>query len=228
MSQSNCIVTLLKYNKSRKITLLQNQKLQIRAVVVAQLVEQSLSTPEIYGLHPDISKLLSTNCIKEKAKIKKRHREWPIFKKILQIRSSYERTKKCSPPKALRRIHRWIADQQKNTKTRNLVFCGNRFVWMKRRQRHSETKLQSFAFERFINHHQIRDNVRCCCERDSFIATKKQQLWRLGNCSQTTVFEGMSQLNDTLSNSPIHILMVIWLYACDQLSLSHFYHNTTI
>ena len=144
-----------------------NQHLQIRAVVVAQLVEQSLSTPEIYGLHPNISKLLSTNCIKEKTKIKKRHREWPIFKKILQIRSSYERTKKCSPPKALRRIHRWKADQQKNTKTRNLVFRGNRFVWMKRRQRHSETNLQSVAFERVINHHQIRDNVRCCCERDS-------------------------------------------------------------
>ena len=60
------------------------------------------------------------------------------------------------------------------------------------------------------------------------IATKKQQIRRLGNCSQTTVFEGMSQLNDTLSNSPIHILMLIWLYACDQLSLSHSYHKTTI
>ena len=32
------------------------------AVVVAQLVEQLLSTPEIWGSNPNIGKILSTNC----------------------------------------------------------------------------------------------------------------------------------------------------------------------
>ena len=35
---------------------------QIWAVVVAQLVERSLLTPEIRGLNPKIGKILSTNC----------------------------------------------------------------------------------------------------------------------------------------------------------------------
>ena len=46
------------------------------AVVVDQLVEQSLPTPEIRGSNPVIGKILSTqlstNCIIEKTKIKKR------------------------------------------------------------------------------------------------------------------------------------------------------------
>ena len=41
-----------------------------RAVVVAQLMEWSLPTPEIRGLNPDICKILPTNCIIEKTKIK--------------------------------------------------------------------------------------------------------------------------------------------------------------
>ena len=41
------------------------------AVVVAQLVERSLPTPEIRGLNPDIGKKISTNCTIEKMKIKK-------------------------------------------------------------------------------------------------------------------------------------------------------------
>ena len=39
---------------------------------MAQLVEQSLLTPEIRGLNPDIGKILSTNCTIEKTKIKKK------------------------------------------------------------------------------------------------------------------------------------------------------------
>ena len=50
------------------------------AVVVAQLVERSLLTPEIRGLIPDHSKILSTNCTLEKMKIKKKRLGWPIFK----------------------------------------------------------------------------------------------------------------------------------------------------
>ena len=42
------------------------------AVVVAQLVERSLLTPEIRGSNPDIGKTLSTNCTIEKTKIKKK------------------------------------------------------------------------------------------------------------------------------------------------------------
>ena len=42
------------------------------AVVVAQLVDRSLRTPEIRGLNPDKCKILSTNCIIEKTKIKRK------------------------------------------------------------------------------------------------------------------------------------------------------------
>ena len=51
-------------------------------MVVAQLVEQSLLTPEIRSLNPDTGKIWSTNSTIEKTKIKKRGREWPIFKKV--------------------------------------------------------------------------------------------------------------------------------------------------
>ena len=44
----------------------------LREVVVAQLVEQLLPTPEIHGSNPDISKILSTNCTTEITKIKKK------------------------------------------------------------------------------------------------------------------------------------------------------------
>ena len=57
---------------------------QVRAVVVAQLVERLLPTLEICGSNPIIGKILSTklstNCIIEKTKIKKK--EWPILKKL--------------------------------------------------------------------------------------------------------------------------------------------------
>ena len=43
-----------------------------RAVVVAQLVERSLPTSEICSSNPEIGKILSTNCIIEKTKIKKK------------------------------------------------------------------------------------------------------------------------------------------------------------
>ena len=44
----------------------------IWAVVVAQLVERSLPTPEIGGSNPDIGKTLSTNCTLEKTNIMKK------------------------------------------------------------------------------------------------------------------------------------------------------------
>ena len=53
-------------------------KLGRLAVVVAQLVERSIPTLEIRSWNPDIDKILSTNCIIEKTKIKKKR---PIFKK---------------------------------------------------------------------------------------------------------------------------------------------------
>ena len=51
----------------------------IVAVVVAQVVERLLPKPEICSSKPVIGNL-STNCIIEKTKIKKRGREWPTFK----------------------------------------------------------------------------------------------------------------------------------------------------
>ena len=42
------------------------------AVVVAQLVERLLPTPEIRGSNPDIIKIVYTNCTIEKTKIKKK------------------------------------------------------------------------------------------------------------------------------------------------------------
>ena len=42
------------------------------AVVVAQLVEQLLPTPDIRGSNPDMGKILSTKCTLEKTKIKKK------------------------------------------------------------------------------------------------------------------------------------------------------------
>ena len=50
------------------------------AVVVAQLVKRSLSTPEICRSNPVIGQILSTNCILVKTKIKKKR---PNFKKAL-------------------------------------------------------------------------------------------------------------------------------------------------
>ena len=52
------------------------------AVVVAQLEEQLLPTPEICSSNPDIGKVLSTNCKIEKTKIKKKRPEMALLKKI--------------------------------------------------------------------------------------------------------------------------------------------------
>ena len=55
-------------------------------MVVAQLVELLLPTPEIPGLNPDIGKILSTNRTLEKIKRnRKRCREWHIFKDMLML-----------------------------------------------------------------------------------------------------------------------------------------------
>ena len=52
-------------------------------MVVAQLVEQTLPTPEIRSLNQDIDEILTTNCTIEKTKIKQK---WPgmahLFLKI--------------------------------------------------------------------------------------------------------------------------------------------------
>ena len=46
--------------------------MSVGAVVVIQLVEQSLPTPEVCGLNADIGKTLSTNCTIQKTKVKKK------------------------------------------------------------------------------------------------------------------------------------------------------------
>ena len=52
-------------------------------MVVAQLEERSLPTPEIRGSNPNIGKVLSTNCkLNRKDENKEKEaREWPLFKK---------------------------------------------------------------------------------------------------------------------------------------------------
>ena len=58
-------------------------------MVVAQLVEGSLLTPEIRGSKPvigeNLSTNLSTNCIMEKKKIKKKRPGMAIFKKAVVV-----------------------------------------------------------------------------------------------------------------------------------------------
>ena len=49
-------------------------------MVVAQLVERMLPTPEIRGSNPDIGEVLSTNCRKGENK-EKEVRNGPFFKK---------------------------------------------------------------------------------------------------------------------------------------------------
>ena len=44
----------------------------VLAVLVAQLVERSFLTPKSCRSNPDIGKVLSTNCTKEKREIKKK------------------------------------------------------------------------------------------------------------------------------------------------------------
>ena len=52
-------------------------------MVLAQLVEQSHPTPEICGSNPDIGKILSSNCIIEKMKIKEKEAaNGPSLKKL--------------------------------------------------------------------------------------------------------------------------------------------------
>ena len=52
------------------------------AVVVAQLVELLLMIPEIRRSNPGIGKILSSNCLIEKTKIKKKRLGMPILKKM--------------------------------------------------------------------------------------------------------------------------------------------------
>ena len=76
----------------------------MRAVVVAQLVERLLPTPEIRGSNPDICKKNSTNCTKEKMKIKKRGHERSIFFKKVHRNEylfSFSKDEKVNTNKAL-------------------------------------------------------------------------------------------------------------------------------
>ena len=54
-----------------------------RAVVVAQLVERLLLTPEIRGSNPEIGEILSTNCTIEMSKINKKRLGMALHKKII-------------------------------------------------------------------------------------------------------------------------------------------------
>ena len=58
---------------------------QSRAVVVAQLVERLLATPEVHGLNPVICQIYIEQCllstVLKRRKTDKRGREWPIFQK---------------------------------------------------------------------------------------------------------------------------------------------------
>ena len=59
-----------------------------KAVVVAQLVERLLPTPEIHRLQPIISKVLSTNCTVKNRKAESKEREagnCPSLKKIERL-----------------------------------------------------------------------------------------------------------------------------------------------
>ena len=62
-------------------------------VVVAQLVERSLPTPEIHGWNPIIGKVLftklSTNCFIEKAEIKKKRPGMAHLKKTKDATCSF-------------------------------------------------------------------------------------------------------------------------------------------
>ena len=55
-------------------------------MVVAQLEERSLLTPEVRGLNPDISKILSTNCTikNRKDENKEKTGNGPSLKKCLE------------------------------------------------------------------------------------------------------------------------------------------------
>ena len=61
------------------------------AVVVAQLVERLLPTPEVRSLNPVIGKNFNEHCllstVLRRRKWRKRGREWPIFKKLDFFRS---------------------------------------------------------------------------------------------------------------------------------------------
>ena len=54
-----------------QIVLADRFKVDQLAVVVAQLIERSLPTPEICGSNPNIGEISSTNCALEKTRIKK-------------------------------------------------------------------------------------------------------------------------------------------------------------
>ena len=62
---------MIRIERKKKL-ILSRITLPLSAVVVAQLVERSLPTPEVRGSNPDIGKVLSTNCTLEKTKIKKK------------------------------------------------------------------------------------------------------------------------------------------------------------
>ena len=56
---------------------------ELWALVVAQLVWQSIPTPDIRGSNPDIGEILSTNCTLVKTKIKKKRSGRPSLKSLM-------------------------------------------------------------------------------------------------------------------------------------------------
>ena len=56
-------------------------------MVVAQLVERSVPTPEIRGSNPVIGKLYLLSTVSMRLKLNKRGRDWTYFKKLGTITS---------------------------------------------------------------------------------------------------------------------------------------------
>ena len=63
-----------RHNNWSKKTFDKTKLIDQLAVVVAQLEEWPLLTPELHGLNPEMGKVVSTNCTLEKTKIKKKRR----------------------------------------------------------------------------------------------------------------------------------------------------------
>ena len=62
---------------------------KLEAVVVGQLVERSLPTPEIRSSNPDTGEILSTNCTFEKTNTIKRGQEGQSLKKAAKLRIKF-------------------------------------------------------------------------------------------------------------------------------------------
>ena len=73
-------------------------------MVVAQLVELLLPTPEIRGSNPDIGKILSTNCTIEKTKIKKKKPGMAHLKKRFHYFTKFDNLRLKNESQVLRQV----------------------------------------------------------------------------------------------------------------------------